>query len=216
MKVSKMKKGYILGILFFGSLWGFSEAVLGGFMYKANIPHSSVILTVIGVAILTIASVYLPGKGILTSIAALAMLYKFMNTPFFACHLLGIVLLGMCCDLFFNVIKSKNRSINAVLAVYLNYILFALMMAYVFRYNHWVENSLSKVSSHIFIGGTIAALICAFAVPLSHRFGEWLQSSKSQASLVESFARMRLITVTVGMWLFALVMLAAQFHSSLA
>jgi hypothetical protein len=211
-----MKKGYILGILFFGSLWGFSEAVLGGFLYSADIPYSSVYLTVIAVSILAVASVYLPSRGVLSAIAAFAMLYKFLNTPFFACHFLGILLLGMCCDLFFNVLKMKNRSLSAILAVYVNYSLFALMITYVFRYNHWVEASLSKIANHILIGGTITALVCAVAVPLSYKFGEWLQSGKPQANLVESFSRMRLSIVTTGMWLFAFVMFAVQFHSSLA
>ena len=211
-----MKKGYILGILFFGSLWGFSEAVLGGFLYRADIPYSSIYLTVIAVSILAVASLYLPGRGVLSAIAAFAMLYKFLNTPFFACHLLGILLLGMCCDLFFNVLKMKNRSLSAILAVYVNYSLFALMITYVFRYNHWVEASLSKIANHILIGGTITALVCAVAVPLSYKFGEWVQSGKPQANLVESFSRMRLSIVTTGMWLFALVMFAVQFHSNLA
>lgn len=211
-----MKKGYILGILFFGSLWGFSEAVLGGFLYRADIPYSSIYLTVIAVSILAVASVYLPGRGVLSAIAAFAMLYKFLNTPFFACHLLGILLLGMCCDLFFNVLKMKNRSLNAIFAVYLSYSLFALMLTYVFRYSHWVEAGLPKIVNHILIGGTITALVCAVAVPLSYKFGEWLQSGKPQTNLVESFSRMRLSVVTTGMWLFALVMFAMQFHSNLA
>jgi len=211
-----MKKGYILGILFFGSLWGFSEAVLGGFLYRADIAYSSVYLTVIAVSILAVASLYLPGRGVLSAIAAFAMLYKFLNTPFFACHFLGILLLGMCCDLFFNVLKMKNRSLSAILAVYVNYSLFALMITYVFRYNHWVEASLSKIANHILIGGTITALVCAVAVPLSYKFGEWVQSGKPQANLVESFSRMRLSIVTTGMWLFALVMFAVRFHSNLA
>ena len=85
-----MKKEYILGILFFGSLWGFSEAVLGGLLYHFDVPYSSVFLTIIGFCILTVAVVYLPKTGISSAIAAIAMLYKFLNTPFFACHLLEL------------------------------------------------------------------------------------------------------------------------------
>ena len=150
-----MKKGYILGILFFSSLWGFSEAVLGGLLYRLDMPYPSVYLTVIALSILTVAMVYLPGKGIASTIAAFAMLYKFMNTPFFACHLLGILFLGVCYDLFFNILRLRNRSLSAVLTTYTNYGLFALMITYVFRYNHWVEAGFAKVMDHIFVGGTL-------------------------------------------------------------
>ena len=43
-----MKKEHILGILFFGGLWGISEAVLGDALYSSNVPYASVPLTVTG------------------------------------------------------------------------------------------------------------------------------------------------------------------------
>jgi hypothetical protein len=209
-----MKKGYILAILFFGSLWGLSEVILGGLLYRLDIPYSSVYLTVIGFGILTVAKVYLPGRGISTAIAAFAMLYKFLNEPFFACHLLGILLLGICYDLFFNVLTLKNRSICAATAIYVNYTLFALMMVYVFRYKHWVEAGFPKVLNHIGIGGTLAALGCALVVPLSHRFGQWLQSADKTRTWLSGplVAHARLALVTAGMWLFALVAFVVQYH----
>lgn len=210
-----MKRKYVFGILFFSSLWGFSEAVLGGFLYSHDMPHASVYLTIIGLSVLTIARGYLPQKGTSTVIAAFAMLYKFMNTPFFACHFLGILLLGGCFDLFFNVLKLKSRAICAVLTVYSGYTLFALMLAYVFRYSPWVEAGFAKVVNHIGIGGTLAAMGCALVVPLSHRFGQWLQTKKTYSvDLKSSFARAQLTFVTAGMWLFALVTFIVQYHSS--
>ncbi len=198
-----MKKEYVFGILFFSGLWGFSEAALGGVLYHFAIPRASVYLTIIGFSILTVARVYLPGRGIASTIAALAMLYKFLNTPFFACHLLGIFLLGACYDLFFNVLKLKNQSISAVLATYAGYSSFALMITYVFRYHHWVEAGLAKVIDHIVIGGTLAALGCAVFVPLSFRLGERLRTKFDMPFRL----RLRLASggvsvVTAGLWVF--------------
>jgi len=208
-----MKKGYIFGILFFSSLWGFSEAVLGGFLYNRQIPYASVYLTIIGFSILTIARVYLPRMGTASAIGALAMLYKFLNTPFFACHFLGIILLAVCYDLFFSVFKLKNRSVCAALATYAGYSLFALMITYVFRYSLWAEAGLAKVVSHIGIGGTLAALGCAVVVPVSQRFGEWLQAKRAAVEeLTVDFARLRLVMVTAGMWLFALVVFVMHYN----
>lgn len=200
-----MKKEYILGILFFSGLWGISEAALGGVLYEAEIAHASVILTVIGLVILTFANVYFPRKGTATTIAGLAMLYKFLNAPFFACHLLGILLIGFCYDLALNIMKIRNRSVSAVVTVYAGYSLFALMITYLARYEHWVQGGFGKVLNHIGVGGTIAALLCAIMVPLSYRFTERLK-----LSLPTPFVYRRqllpasVLFATAGLWVFGL------------
>ena len=103
-----MKRDYLLGVLFFGSLWGFSEASLGGWLYKdySLLFLAPVPLTVIGFMILTVAKIYFPQKHSATLIGSVAMLYKFLNMPFFACHLLAIFLLGLSYDLVFNFFKK--------------------------------------------------------------------------------------------------------------
>ena len=200
-----MKKEYILGILFFSGLWGISEAALGGILYKAEIAHASVILTVIGLVILSFANVYFPRKGTASVIAGLAMLYKFLNAPFFACHLLGIFLTGLCYDLFLNIFKIKNRSASAAVTVYASYTLFALMITYLARYEHWVQGGSGKVLNHIGVGGTIAALLCAIMVPLSYRTAKHLKTN-----LPMPFAYRRQLLpcsvffATAGLWVFGL------------
>ena len=200
-----MKREYILGVLFFSGLWGISEAVLGGVLYGAGVSYASVPLTVIGFVTLTFARVYFPQKGTATLIAALAMLYKFMNAPFFACHLLGIVLTGVCYDLLFGVFRIKSRPLCAAAAAYLSYISFALMITYVFRYEHWVQAPLAKMLSYVGIGGSIAALGCAVLVPLSFRFGEQLKVRYGTAfrfKLQSAAAGVSL--VTLGLWIFGI------------
>lgn len=182
-----MIKDYVLGILFFSGLWGISEAVLGGAFYRAHVPYASAPLTVIGLVILTFARVYFPRRGTATLIAACAMLYKFLNAPFFACHLLGIVLLGMCYDLFFGIAAPassagrrpadwRKTGVGAAATAYLSNGLFALMITYVFRYEYWVQGGLSRFISHVGISGSIAALAGAVLVPVSFRLGERLKA----------------------------------------
>jgi hypothetical protein len=200
-----MKKETVLGILFFSGIWGISEAVLGGFLYRASIPHASVALTIIAFIVLTFAKVYFPQKGIAILIAAFAMLYKFMNAPFFACHLFGILLTGICYDVFFGVFKIKNKSICAATAVYVNYILFALMMTYLFRYEYWAQAGLIKVLSYVGIGGSIAALSTAVFVPISFRFGEKLKAKYSKPfELQLRLAAGGISAATVLIWMFGL------------
>jgi len=169
------KKEWILAMLFFGSLWGMSEAVLGGVLYRANVPYASAPLSVIGFVVLTFAWVYFPRAGTGIVIAACAMLFKFLNTPFFACHLLGILLMGGCYDLFFGVFKIQRRWLSALAATYLGYALFALMITYVFAYAPWVQGGFGKVLGHIAIGGSLAALANAALAPWSFRAGEKLR-----------------------------------------
>lgn len=201
-----MKKEYILGILFFSGLWGISEAVLGDALYSANVPYASVPLTIIGFVIMAIAQVYFPKVGTATLIAACAMLYKFLNVPFFFCHLLGILLMGICYDLFFHVLKIKNRSLSAAAAVYLNYVFFALMITYAFRYEHWVQAGFAGVLQHILISGSMAALGCAILVPASFRFGMRIKANSVRPfNLKLKFVPSSVLIVTIGLWIFSIV-----------
>ena len=162
-------------------------------------------MTIIGFIVLTFARVFFKQKGTATFIAALAMLYKFLNGPFFICHLLGILIMGVCYDLFFSVSKIKNHSLSSAAAVYLNYALFALMITYIFQYEFWVQGGLTKVLSHIGISGSLAALGCAFLVPVTFNLAE-----KVKASFTMPFniglkpAQSVILAVTVGMWIYSI------------
>ena len=201
-----MKREHILAILFFSGLWGISEAVLGDALYRADVPCASVPLTVIGFVVMSFATVYFPQKGTATVIAACAMLYKFLNAPFFACHLLGILLTGVCYDLFFSVFAVRNRSLSAAAATYLSYALFALMITYAFRYDYWVQAGSAGVLRHIGISGSIAALGCAVLVPLSFRLAEQLKANfATPFRLRLQLAPGSVSAVTIGLWVFGIM-----------
>jgi len=199
----KMKRNFLPAILFFSGLWGLSEALLGGVFYKVSVPYASVFLTIIGLVILSFATVYLPDKPVATLIAAFAMLYKFLNAPFFACHLLGILLTGVSFDLFFNILKYKRKTIAAVGTVYLSYALFAFMITYIFRYPYWTQASLVKIVSHIGIGGSLAALGCAVCVPAAFYLAERLKNLTF--GLKAPLARPSLSLLTTGLWVFGIM-----------
>ena len=197
-----MKKSFLLGILFFSGLWGTSEAILGGYLYKHNALHPSVPLTIIAFIILTLAKTYLPNKGLATLIGLLAMLYKFLNTPFFACHLLAIFFIGLSYDLVFHYSKIENKAVSAIAATYLGYMLFALTITYVFRYQYWIGEGLPKIIRYVGIAGTFAALGNSVAVPLSLRIAEFLQRREINPFRTRSlFATSSLSFVTLAIWL---------------
>ncbi|MBL7131024.1 MAG: hypothetical protein ISS45_06460 [Candidatus Omnitrophica bacterium] len=201
-----MRKDYLLGILFFSALWGASESALGGFLYKAHVPNASVPLTIIAFIILTIAKIYLPQKGSATFISTIAMLYKFLNTPFFACHLLAIFLLGLSYDLVFHFSKIKNRAIFGLVTTYLGYILFALIITYVFRYHYWINEGLSRILRYVGMSGTLAAFANFFAVPLSFKFGQVLKKGMVNPFEFKSrLATSSVSLITLSLWFLAIV-----------
>lgn len=201
-----MRREYILGVLFFSGVWGISEALLGGALYASGVPYASVPLTVVGLAVLTVARIHFPRRGTGTLIASFAMLYKFLNAPFFGCHLLAILFTGACYDLMFDVLRIRSKSLAAAAATYLSYALFAVTITYAFRYDHWVQGGLFKVARHIFLEGSVAALACAVVVPLSVQLGEKLKSR----SPISSRLRFQPIpcgisALTLGLWAFGVV-----------
>ncbi len=201
-----MRRQYILGVLFFGGVWGISEATLGNALYSAHVPHASVPLTAIGLVILTLARLRFPQPGTATLIASFALLYKFLNAPFFACHLLGIVLMGVCYDVFFNVFKMRAAWLAAGLATYANYAAFALMITYVARYPHWVQGGFGKILEHVGVEGSMAAIACAVLVPLTQRSSEKLRAAiPTLFAWRAALAPGAVMILTAGLWLLGIV-----------
>ena len=50
--------------------------------------------------------------------------------------------------------------------MYLSHAAFAVVITYVFRYEHWVQGGFSKVFAYVAVSGTLAALLCAGAVSI--------------------------------------------------
>ena len=174
-----MKRGFLLGALFFGSLWGLSEAGLGGPLYRdySLLFLAPVPLTIIAFMILTVAKIYLPQKYSATFIGSIAMLYKFLNAPFFGCHLLAIFLLGLSYDLVLNFFKIKSKAMLGLVATYLGFILFALTITYVFRYRYWATEGLPRILRYVGISATLAAIANFAFVPIGFKLGQMLKKS---------------------------------------
>jgi hypothetical protein len=129
-----------------------------------------------------------------------------MNTPFFACHFLGILLTGICFDIFFSVFKLKNKSLSSIGTVYLSYAAFALMITYLFRYDYWAQAGFANVVNHIGIGGTFAAALCAVAVPLTFQLGHKLKTLNTvPLNLRLQLAKGGISVATMLIWVFGVV-----------
>jgi len=171
------KQRFFLGVIFFGFLWGLSEASLGGWLYAAYVPHASIILTVISLVILAVARIFLPRRGSSSAIGIIAVLFKLVNTPFFACHLWAILLFGISfdisCELVPRMISGRFRlPILGLVSTYLGRALFALTITYLWRYHYWTDTGLPRVIDYIFLSGSIAAFLGALIIPVCSRIAE--------------------------------------------
>jgi hypothetical protein len=223
-----MKKTHLMAILFFSGVWGLSEAVLGNTLYARQVPFASALLTIVAFVLLALARPFLPRWGGATAIGLLAMLYKFLNVPFFGCHLVGIALLGVSWDLVFG-LASRGRSFegfaalvaggaasrawlrSSVLgaaAVYLGYLLFVVAMVFVFRSEHWIQKGLTGALQHVFASGSLAAAGCAVLVPLGLRLGEKLRGRASVPAMLGLQPRFGVAIAGVaalGLWAYGVV-----------
>jgi len=164
-------------LLFFGSLWGIMEVAGGGVLSRYNMPHSVVILAAWAFMVMAVARGIVNKPGSSTVIGVFAALFKLANAAPFFCHLLGIFALGLTFDVFSSLLMKNERKISfrsslaGVLSAYSGYAFFALVITYVVQYKYWIAGGLPKVLDHIFVGGSLAALVAVALVPLGYWVG---------------------------------------------
>lgn len=169
--------GQVVWLLLFGSLWGISEVAIGGALFNENVPSASVWLSTWAFFVLGLARCVMNKPGSSTAIGAIAALFKFINAAPFFCHLLGIFALGVTFDIAATLlIKNKSKIsyrniLSGMVSAYGSYAIFALFITYIVRYEIWIIGGSAKVMHHIFVSGSLAALVAAVTVPLGNWFG---------------------------------------------
>jgi hypothetical protein len=172
--------------LLFGSLWGLSEVAGGGILYAVEVPSASILLAAWALFILAVARGFVNKPGSSTVIGAVAMLFKLVNASPFICHLLGIFMLGLAFDIAATLLGRSERRLSfrnmlaGIVSAYGGYALFALSITYVIRYDIWAQGGWPKVAQHIFVSGSIAALVAAAVVPVGYTLGAGSLSLQSR------------------------------------
>ena len=198
-----------LWLFLFGSLWGINEVVMGEVLSQNKVPHFSIFLVAIALFILAVARGVVNRTGSSTVIGVFAVLFKLANAAPFHCHLLGIFFTGLAFDIFASVLMREEKtalfrsSLTGVLSVYFGNALFALVITYIVRYEYWTKEGLPKVLSHIFVAGTITALLAAVAVPLGFKVGV---TSGTLAKRQPGWASAGTVVCVVVIWMLARVL----------
>ena len=204
--MGKMKTlNVVLGLLFFGSLWGIFEASFGDWLYSNGITHPSIYLTTIALVILASSKVFLPYKWTGSLIGLIATLFKLVNIPFFACHLLAIFLFGVGFDIAYGLISriysGKFRMpVIGLVGTYTGRALFAVIITYVVQYKYWTAVGLPRVIDYIFISGSIATLFGIIAVPVGDYIGKRVRKL-SWPELHPQYSTMAVLMSILCIWI---------------
>ena len=196
-----MARRTMLTVLAAGTLWGLAEATLGGLLYQRS--HSflnPVVPSVIGLAVLACARGLVPRAGTSAAIAAIAMLFKFLNAPFFACHLLGIFLLGAAFDATWTAFRGRLRPLIGPAAGWLGFAAFAVVITWAFHYRYWYPVDWAKMFRHVGIAGSLTAMASAGLVPLGHRLGERLRAGEPRSLPLGRWAGTSAAAACAGLW----------------
>jgi hypothetical protein len=194
----------LLWVCMFGSLWGISEAVGGDALCAANISHASVWLSTWALFLLAFARAQNNIPGTSSAIGGIAALFRLVNAGPFICHLLGIFLLGVAFDLAATFLLKRRGKIllrgglTGILGAYGGYAFFSLIITYIVQYEIWVAGGWPKVAEHIFLSGSLVALVSAFFVPL----GYWLsQSEKISKAFHSRWATSSALALIFFLWI---------------
>lgn len=192
----------LVWLFVFGSLWGLSEVVGGKALYEANIPNASVYLSASGFFLLAVARGLFNKRGTSSVIGGMAALFRLVNASF-VCHILGIFLMGVAFDLTASILLKGEKksflrsSLTGITGTYGGYALFALIITYVVRYEIWFVGGWQKVLHHVFLTGSLAAVVAALLVPMGYVLG---LRSRTHARLESRWAFSGSLIFAVILW----------------
>jgi len=134
----------LLGILVFGSIWGFLEATLGGFLHMIIFPNKGAIMAGIGVAIMASALAIYRKPSMLLGIGVVAASFKLLSAWFFALPVASI------------------HIVNPAMAIIFESLAFSLVAVFVM--NRIAKNAFIGVGAGVLVGLVSATAWVYFAI----------------------------------------------------
>jgi len=156
----------IIGILVFGSIWGFLEATLGGFLHMVIFPNKGAIMGGIGVALMSSALAIYRKPSMLPGIGIVAASFKLLDVWLFALPVASI------------------HIINPAMAIIFESLAFGLVAAFII--NRMAKSAFAGIGAGVLVGLVSATAWVYFAIyvmnaPLYARVvftaGEFIASS---------------------------------------
>ena len=134
----------IIGIIVFGSIWGFLEATLGGFLHMILFPNKGAIMGGIGIAIMASALAIYRKPSMLPGIGMVAASFKLLDVWLFSLPIASI------------------HIINPAMAIIFESLAFGLVAVFVM--DKMAKNALTGVGVGVLAGLVSAAAWVYFAI----------------------------------------------------
>jgi hypothetical protein len=195
------------GILLFGSLWGFSECIIGSTLNEAGLPAGAIMTGIFAVTLLVTSRLLYRKPGMQLGMGLVAGTLRIFN-PFVGCHLcsaLAIMAEGAIFELIWYKIDLDNlktltlQSSMGILTAYLvytgGYILTQILTPVISGPGFYIEN-LIVLMPNILADGLLPALIGGAVLPAT------LLVKKIDISIKDRFYYPTAIGLSAFCWLF--------------
>jgi hypothetical protein len=210
----------VIGILVFGSIWGFLEATLGGFLHLIHFAHTGAIMGGIGISIMAAFVVTYRRPKLVFLIGVIAALFKPLSAliygkPIFAPFVVNpasaIILEALAFSLVVSLLfKGFENSIKARIATgisagYLGAILFAILASSV-GMGKWASWGFTERATGALTDGTGMAIAGTLLLFLGHLVGTKLRPKFWQLSSTKPKLFYASTTATIiSCWIIAAV-----------
>ena len=170
---------FIVGIIVFGSLWGFAECIIGSLLRDVDLPAGAIMTGVFAIGLMTLSRTTFRQPGMQAGIGLVAGALRFFNPVggCFICSAIAIMAEGLLFDLIWTVFsldekKTPSLTIQTSLGItsaYLVYVggyIITQMLTPVFSSaGFYIENLLVFIPQ-ILASGLLAALLGVATVPV--------------------------------------------------
>lgn len=173
-----VERKFIVGIIVFGSLWGFAECIIGSLLRDVHLPAGAIMTSVFAIGLMTLSRTMFQQPGMQTGIGLVAGGLRFFN-PFggcFICSAIAIMTEGLLFDLIwtgFSLDRKKTQTLTiqaslGITSAYLVYIggyMVTQILTPVFSSAGFYMENLIVFIPQILASGLLAALIGVVTIP---------------------------------------------------
>jgi len=174
-----IERKFIVGIIVFGSLWGFAECIIGSLLRDVNLPAGAIMTGVFAIGLMTLSRTTFRQPGMQTGIGLVAGGLRLFN-PFggcFICSAIAIMAEGLLFDLIwtgFSLDQKKTQTLTiqaslGITSAYLvyvgGYIVTQILTPVFSSAGFYIENLIVFIPQ-ILASGLLAALLGIVTVPV--------------------------------------------------
>ncbi len=173
------KKKLFAGILVFGSLWGFSECVIGSILRKADLPAGAIMTGIFAFGLMAASRMFYKTRGMQLGMGLVAGLLRFFNPlgDCFLCSAIAIMAEGLLFEIIWygvpfahNEIKYLTNKISlGVMTSYgiyvMGYIITQILTPAFTSAGFFINNLLGFIPQ-ILASGLLAAMIGGVMAPI--------------------------------------------------